>query len=68
VQKNEEKCDDSKEDFNEELEEVCHHFPRYHMNIIVGDFMQKWVERIFSNRQVRIKLYNRVLMIMVSEK
>ena len=41
------KSDDSKDDFYEELEEVFDHFPMYHMKILLGDFMQKWREKIF---------------------
>jgi hypothetical protein len=34
----EEKGDDSKDSFYEELEEVFDHFPKYHMKILLGDF------------------------------
>jgi len=34
----EEKSDDSKPSFYEELEQVFYHFPKYHMKIIVGNF------------------------------
>ena len=45
----EEKSDDSKDSFYEELEQVVDHFPKYHMKIVLGDLMQNWGERIFSN-------------------
>jgi hypothetical protein len=45
----EEKGDDSKDSFCEELEGVFYHFPRYHMTILLGILMQKWGERILSN-------------------
>ena len=32
-----EKSDDSKDSFNEELEQVSGHFPKYHMKILLGD-------------------------------
>ena len=35
---NEEKSDDSKDSFYEELEQVFNHFPKYHMKILFGDF------------------------------
>ena len=35
------KSDDSKDSFYEELEQVFDHFPRYHMKIILGDFNAK---------------------------
>jgi hypothetical protein len=38
---NEEKGDDSKDIFCEELEGVFDHFPKYHMKILLGDFNAK---------------------------
>ena len=46
----EEKRDNSKDSFYEELEQVFDHFPKYDMKILLGDFNQKWREGIFSNR------------------
>jgi len=44
------KSDDSKDSFYEELEQVSDHFPRYNMKILLGDFNAKvGKERIFSN-------------------
>jgi len=40
----EEKCEESKVSFYEELEQVFYHFPKYHMKILLGDFNAK-VER-----------------------
>jgi exonuclease III len=37
----EEKRDDSKNSFYEELEEIFYHFPKYHMTILLGDFNAK---------------------------
>jgi hypothetical protein len=34
----EEKCEDSKDSFYEELEEVFDHFAKYHIKILLGDF------------------------------
>jgi len=45
----EEKSDDSKDSFYEELEQVFDHFPKYRTKILLGDLMQNWRERIFSN-------------------
>jgi len=39
--KTEKKSDDSKHSFNEELEQFFDHFPKYHMNILLGDFNAK---------------------------
>ena len=37
----EEKSDDSKDSFYEELEQVFDHFPKYHMKILLVDFNAK---------------------------
>jgi len=37
----EEKSNDSKDSFYEELEQVFYHFPKYHMKIISGYFNEK---------------------------
>jgi hypothetical protein len=37
----EDKSDDSKDSFYEELEHVFDHFPRYHMKILLGDYNTK---------------------------
>jgi exonuclease III len=37
----EEKSDDSKDSFYEELEQVIDHFPKYNMKILLGDFNAK---------------------------
>jgi len=37
----EDKCDDSKDSFYQELEQVFDNFPRYHMKILLGDFNAK---------------------------
>jgi exonuclease III len=37
----EDKDDDMKDSFYEELEAVSDHFPRYHMKILLGDFNVK---------------------------
>jgi hypothetical protein len=64
---NKEKSGDSKESFYEELEQVYDHFHTYHMIILLGDLRQKWRERIFLNRQWGMRVYNRMVMIMVLE-
>ena len=37
----EEKSDESKDSFYEELEQVFNHFPKYHMKMLLGDFNAK---------------------------
>jgi len=39
--RSEEKSDNSKDSFYEELEQVFYHFPKYHMKILLGDFNAK---------------------------
>jgi hypothetical protein len=56
---NEEKSDCSKDSFCGELEQVFYHFPTYE------NLVQNWGERIFSNRQLGMRLYIRKVMIMV---
>jgi len=62
-----EKSDDSNSSFYEELEQVFDHLPKYHMEILSGDFNAKWGERIFSNQQLRMRVCIMVVMIMVLE-
>ena len=58
----EDKSDDSKDSFYDELEQVFDHFPRYHMKILLGDFNAKvGRERIFSNRQLGRRVYIRIV-------
>jgi hypothetical protein len=37
----EDKCDDIKDRFSEEIEQVFHQFPRYSMKILLGDLNEK---------------------------
>jgi len=49
----EEKSDESKDSFYEELEQVFDHLPKYHMKILLGDFNAKvGKEKIFKPKQV----------------
>ena len=41
----EEKSDDSKDSFYEELEHVLDYFPKYNIKILLGDFSAKSEER-----------------------
>jgi exonuclease III len=34
----EEKSDESRDSFYEELEQMFHHLPKYHMKMLLGDF------------------------------
>jgi hypothetical protein len=63
----EEKSVDSKDSINVELQQVFDHFPKYHMSILLRDFMQKWGQRIFSNHQSEMRVYIRIVMIKMLE-
>jgi hypothetical protein len=65
----EEKSDDLKDSFYEELEQVFYHFPQYHMKVLLEDFNEKkWGERMFSNRQSGMRTYIMLVMIMGFEQ
>jgi len=59
--------DNSEDSFYEELEQDFHHFPKYHMNILVGDLMQNWGERTYSNPQLGMTVFFRLVMMMMLE-
>jgi hypothetical protein len=61
------KSDDSKDSSYEKLGQVFEHYPQCHMKILVGDFNTKVGREIFSNRQCGIRVYIRIVMIMVLE-
>ena len=42
------KSDDSKDTVDEELEQVLHHSPKYHIKILLGDINAKLREDIFK--------------------
>jgi len=48
----EEKRDEAKDSFYEELEQVFDHFPKYHMKVLLGDSNAKVEERIASSQQL----------------
>ena len=62
----EEKSDDSKAVFIG-IRAEFDHFLKYHTKIILGDFNTKWGERIFSNRQLEMRVYIRIVMKIVLE-
>ena len=39
----------SNDSFCEELEQVFHHFPKYHIKVLLQILMKNWGERIFPN-------------------
>jgi transposase len=61
----EEKSDDSKDSFYEELEQLFDHCPQYHMKILLEISVQKWEERIFSYRQMGMRVNITTVMIMM---
>jgi len=63
----EEKSDDSKDSFYDELEQVFYHFPKNHMEILLGDFNIKvGRENIFKPTIVN-ESYIRIIMKMLLE-
>jgi len=56
-----------KNSFCEELEQVFYNFPKYHWNVCQEISMKDWGERIFSDRQLGMSAYSRIVMIMVLE-
>jgi hypothetical protein len=57
----EEKNYESEDSVYEELEQVFDHFPKEHMKILLGNLNAKERgERIFSNRQLGMKVYIRI--------
>ena len=48
--RSEEKSEEVKDSFYEELEEVFDQFPKYYMKILLGDFNAKLGKRIFSSQ------------------
>jgi hypothetical protein len=53
----EEKSDESKDSFYEELEQGFDHFPKYHTKILLEILTQKWGERICSNLRLERRVY-----------
>jgi exonuclease III len=53
----ENKTDDMKDRFYEELEYVFNKFPKYHMKVLLGDFNAKVVGKTFSNQQFGMRFY-----------
>jgi hypothetical protein len=63
----EDKTDDMKDRFYEELEQVFDKFPRYHMKILLGDFNAKLGGKISSSQLLGMKVYMKLVMIKESE-
>jgi transposase len=60
----EEKSDESKDSFYEELEQVFDHFPKYHMKMLLKDFNAKLGRDNFSSQQLDRRVSIRIVMIM----
>jgi endonuclease III-like uncharacterized protein len=60
----EDKTDDVKDSFYEELERVFDKFQKYHMKIVLGDFNAKVGRKTFLNLQLRMNAYTKLVMIM----
>jgi len=62
-----EKSDNSRDSVYEGLEQVFNHFHMYHMKIVLRGFSAKFGEGIFSNKQLGMRVYIRMVIIMVLE-
>jgi exonuclease III len=60
----EDKTDDVKDSFYEELERVFDEFPKYYMKIVLGDFSAKVGREDILNRQLGMKVCTKLVMIM----
>jgi hypothetical protein len=60
----EDKIDDVKDSFYEELECVFDILPKYHMKILLGNFNAKGIEKTFSNPQLGMRVHRKSVMIM----
>jgi exonuclease III len=60
----EDKRDDTKDSFYEELERVFNQFSKYHMKILLGDFNAKGGGEILSNQKSGMRAYMKALVIM----
>jgi hypothetical protein len=56
-----------KKNFHEELQQVFNHIPKYHIKILLGGFNAILRRVIFSNRQLGMRVYTMIAMIMVIE-
>jgi exonuclease III len=60
----EDKTDDVKDSFCEELERVFDKFPKYHMEILLGDFKAKVGKEDIFKPTIGNKVYTKLVMIM----
>jgi hypothetical protein len=58
------KRDDKKGSFYEELECVFSKCPTYCIKILLGDINGKWLGKILSNQQLGMKVYMKLVKIM----
>jgi hypothetical protein len=63
----ENKIDDVKGSFYDELERVFDKFPKYRVKILLGDFNTKVGKEHFLNRQLGMKVYTKFVMTMELE-
>jgi exonuclease III len=63
----EDKTDDVKDGFYEELERIFDKFPKYHMKVLLGDLNAKVGREDVLNRQLGMKIYTKSVMIMELE-
>jgi hypothetical protein len=60
----EDKIDDVKDSFSEELGCIFNKFPKYHMKMLLGDINAKVAEKTFLSRQLGMEVYTKLVMTM----
>ena len=60
-----EKSGDPKDSLHEKLERVFYHFSKYDMKILSEILMQKWRDTVLLYRQFGMRVYIRIVMVMV---
>jgi hypothetical protein len=51
----------------EKLERVLDQFPKYYINILLGDFSEKYGETIFWNQQSEMRVFTTLVMVVQIE-
>jgi hypothetical protein len=59
----EDKSDDTKDSFYEELDHVFDQFLKYHIKILLGNINAKKGEKIFSNQKLGMRIYMKLIII-----
>jgi hypothetical protein len=55
---------ETKDNLYKELELVFEQFPNYHMKVLLGILVPVYLEKIFSNQQLGMRVYTKLIKIM----